>query len=209
MKRILELFVCLALAPMLSAQEFRATISGVVADPSGAPVPQARVIVTNMATNVTTGASTNSAGVYAVPYRLRNLPDRSHGRRLRCRCPPGNHAPRGRQGQVGFPTPGGSSSRTGNDFAAAPLINTATATSGQVVDRRTISELPLPDGNPDQLVLLDPGAIYTGSGLQFNRLIDVKHSSQVVVNGAPGTNEFYSQRHPGHGNHVHRRRRRK
>ena len=39
-------------------------------------------------------------------------------------------------------------------------------------------------------MLLDPGAVYTGSGLQFNRLIDVKHSSQVVVNGAPGTNEF-------------------
>src|SRR5262245_32893910 len=62
------LFIWLALAGVLSAQEFRATISGLVADPSGAPVPQARVIVTNTATNVATAASTNSAGVYAIPY---------------------------------------------------------------------------------------------------------------------------------------------
>src|SRR5579864_3695153 len=68
MKRIPGLLVCLALAGVLSAQEFRATISGVVADPSGAPVPQARVIVTNTATNVATAASTNNSGVYAVPY---------------------------------------------------------------------------------------------------------------------------------------------
>src|SRR4051812_43753745 len=70
MKRAVCLIVLLGLAGVLSAQEFRATISGVVSDPSGAPVPQARVVVTNAATNVATAASTNSAGVYAVPYLI-------------------------------------------------------------------------------------------------------------------------------------------
>jgi hypothetical protein len=59
-----------------------------------------------------------------------------------------------------------------------------------VIDERSITELPLPDGNPDQLMLLDPGAVYYGTSLQFNRLIDVKHSSDIIVNGAPGINEF-------------------
>ena len=46
-KKTVGLLLYLALAGTLNAQEFRATISGVVADPTGAPVLQARVMVTS------------------------------------------------------------------------------------------------------------------------------------------------------------------
>lgn len=185
------IIVLIALMATAAAQEFRATISGVVADPSGAPVPQAHVTVTNMATNVSTATSTNAAGVYAVPYLSSGT--------YQISVSAGGFETLVRQGitvhvddkiKLDFELQVGAVREQVTISAEAPLINTATATSGQVIDRRNISELPLPDGNPDQLVLLDPGAIYTGSGLQFNRLIDVKHSSSVTVNGAAGTNEF-------------------
>jgi hypothetical protein len=52
----------------LVAQEFRATITGIVTDPSGAAVPGATVKATNIANNISKEVETTSAGVYTVPY---------------------------------------------------------------------------------------------------------------------------------------------
>ncbi len=68
MKKTVLFSLGLLFAGVLAAQEFRATISGVVSDPTGAPVPGARIIVTNISTNVSTSTTSNTAGVYAVPY---------------------------------------------------------------------------------------------------------------------------------------------
>lgn len=53
---------------LLCAQGFRATITGIVTDPSGAAVPRARVTVTNTSTNVKSSGVTNSAGLYVISY---------------------------------------------------------------------------------------------------------------------------------------------
>ncbi len=50
------------------SQEFRATISGTVADPSGLAAPNVRVIATNVATNVASKATSNEAGLYVVRF---------------------------------------------------------------------------------------------------------------------------------------------
>src|SRR5215475_10094995 len=52
----------------LAAQEFRATLSGIVTDPSGAAIPGANVKATNTANNQAREVKTNGAGLYAVPY---------------------------------------------------------------------------------------------------------------------------------------------
>jgi hypothetical protein len=52
----------------LFAQEFRATLTGVISDPSGAAVPNATVRATNNATNQSKEAKSNSEGVYTLPY---------------------------------------------------------------------------------------------------------------------------------------------
>jgi hypothetical protein len=57
--------MCFAVA---SAQQgSTGTLNGVVKDPSGAVVPGATVVVTDMATNVTTTTTTTGAGVYTFP----------------------------------------------------------------------------------------------------------------------------------------------
>ena len=50
------------------AQETRGTILGTVRDPSGAVVPGATVVVTNVGTNVSTEVVSNDSGAFEVPY---------------------------------------------------------------------------------------------------------------------------------------------
>lgn len=65
-KRILILFmVCLGI---VFAQGERSTFNGTVTDASGAAVPGATVVATNLGTNVETKTSTTDAGVYRLPY---------------------------------------------------------------------------------------------------------------------------------------------
>src|SRR5207247_10039729 len=44
------------------------SIIGHAYDPSGAPTPNAKVIATNVLTGITTTRSTDSAGLYLIPY---------------------------------------------------------------------------------------------------------------------------------------------
>src|ERR1051325_1966226 len=64
---------CLLAAALLgavSAQTFQAQITGVVRDPSGASIPNARVVATNTATGVAYSTESNEQGI----YRLLALP---------------------------------------------------------------------------------------------------------------------------------------
>src|SRR5258708_24907958 len=52
----------------LSAQDFRATLSGQVTDPSHSAIPGATVKATNLNNNEVKEATTNSGGYYTLPY---------------------------------------------------------------------------------------------------------------------------------------------
>src|SRR5262249_56158450 len=73
--------------------------------------------------------------------------------------------------------------------ANAPLLETVSASAGQVIDDRRISELPLSDGNPFVLSRLVPGVAYTGD-LKFSRPFDNAGTSSINADGSLGGNEF-------------------
>ena len=52
----------------LIAQEFRATVSGLVTDPSGGGIPAAKVTLKNLATNEEQIAEHQRAGEYSIPF---------------------------------------------------------------------------------------------------------------------------------------------
>src|SRR6266702_4613227 len=58
----------LILSVGLFAQDFRATLSGTVTDPSGAAIPNVTVKATNIAVNSTKETKTTSDGVFTIPY---------------------------------------------------------------------------------------------------------------------------------------------
>ncbi|MBK7926368.1 MAG: TonB-dependent receptor [Bryobacterales bacterium] len=65
----LRVLVCLAiLAITVSAQEFRATISGLVTDPAGAPVVNAKILVRSVERDVAYETATNEAGRYVTRF---------------------------------------------------------------------------------------------------------------------------------------------
>ncbi len=55
------------LGPRLSAQTSRATLSGTVQDPTGAKLPNAQVVITNVDTGIARTLVTNESGIYNAP----------------------------------------------------------------------------------------------------------------------------------------------
>src|SRR5450759_625603 len=64
----LSVLVFVAISLNVYGQEVRATITGTVSDPAGAPVPGAVVTVTNTATNASVATRTTESGNYVTPF---------------------------------------------------------------------------------------------------------------------------------------------
>jgi hypothetical protein len=173
-----------------SAQEFRGSITGRVVDNNGAAVANAAVTITNAANNVPSSTTTNGDGDYTALYLTPGSYSvtveaagfkKSTRQNIEVRV--------GDKLQIDLQLEVGSVSDTVNVTSDAPLLETNTASAGQVIDRRRISELPLSDGNPFVLTRLAPGIAYTGD-LLFSRPFDNGGTSSIVADGATGGNEF-------------------
>ncbi|BDC51639.1 hypothetical protein F183_A39540 [Bryobacterales bacterium F-183] len=152
----------LVLAPSAYAQDARGAIIGTVSDGSGARIPNAAVSVTNKAMGAAVALKTNTSGAYAASYLI-----------------PGTY-------QVSAEAPGfkkviqdnielrvndrleinltlevGNAEQSISVSAETPLLATESASLGQVVDGRRVSELPIPHGNPYFLIGLAAGVSFT------------------------------------------------
>ena len=144
--------------PALFGQIDTGSIVGRVADPTGSAVPNAVILVTNTATNVTAATHTNSDGQYQVTA-----------------LPPGVYSVKA--SAAGFATEIASAieihvqSRPSVDFtlklgqisdvvevtSTAPLLQTQTADVGGVVESQQIVDLPLNGRRYADLALLEAG----------------------------------------------------
>src|SRR5262245_27510801 len=175
-----------------SAQEFRGSITGRVVDNSGAAVANAAVTITNTATNVSSSTTTNESGDYTALYLIPGPYSvtveatgfkKSTRQNIEIRV--------GDKLQIDLQLEVGNVSDTVNVTSDAPLLETNSATAGQVIDRRRISELPLSDGNPFTLTRLAPGIGYVGD-LKFSRPFDNNGTSDFIATGVSrvGGHEF-------------------
>src|SRR3989442_13827165 len=64
---VATLFVLVALIPAFGQQAATATIEGIITDPNGAVVPQAKVTAKNTETGFTREIQTDESGVYRLP----------------------------------------------------------------------------------------------------------------------------------------------
>lgn len=172
------------------AQEFRGSIAGRVTEGGGAAVANAQITVTNVATNASVSSTTKDSGEYQVLYLIPGnytLSVEASGFKKSIRQ---NIEVRvGDKLELDVALEVGAVTESVNITADAPLLETGSASAGQVIDQRRISELPLSDGNPFVLARLAPGIAYVGD-LKFSRPFDNGGTSDVVANGAPGRNEF-------------------
>jgi hypothetical protein len=190
-RRVLLLMaLCLSIASLALAQEFRGSIAGQVTDPSGAVLPGVQIVATNVATNTSTIAVSDDSGSYKLTYLtpgtyniVAELPGFKKAERQ------GVEVRVADQLTLDIRLEVGEVQQTVTVNAQAPLLETSTASTGQVIDQKRISELPLSDGNPFVLARLAPGVGYTGD-LKFSRPFDNSGTAALVSDGSPGKNEF-------------------
>ncbi len=182
--------VAVLFSAIVYGQDARGRIGGRVLDPSGAAVPHAGVEVTETATQVKTTATANESGAYEIPY-----------------LNPGNYTLV--VSVVGF----NSYRRTGIELRVADrltldislsvgqvsesvtvssqvsLVDTASASLGQVTDTRRIIDLPLPGGNSLSLAQFAPGVLYLAQPNHPSLGVGaVEIVSNIAVNGTRNGN---------------------
>ncbi len=203
MKRKLSLRLLLAAGlfwvTAAAGQEARGTILGRVTDSSGAVIPGASVKITNQSTGVTTSLVTNDQGNYQAPYlipgKYRVLAEMAGFKRF---LREGVELRVSDRLELDIALNVGEVTETVTVVGDSPLLETATASLGQVVDSRRVAELPLPHGNPYHLIQLAPGVGFARS-LTLDRPFEPTHivgyamdgvrsnRSEVTLDGVPNT----------------------
>ncbi len=181
------LLLCLTLTGILCrAQEVRGTILGRVTDAQGSVVPNAVVRVINTGTGIAVTLQTNEAGNYQAPYLLLGTYrveaeaagfKRVHREGLEVRL--------GDRLEINLQLPVGEVTETVNVEAPTPMLETASASMGTVVDSRRVSDLPLAHGNPYHLMQLAMGVAFTGNPA-LDRPFEPSHIANYAMDGARG-----------------------
>lgn len=166
------------------AQEFRGTISGAVTDPTGAVVPGAQVVVKEIHTGTTNKTTSDAAGQFVVPFLL-----------------PGEYSVTA--AAKGFQTTEqtlalqaqehpilnlklaiGNAGTTVTVSAAAPLLDQANASVGQVISTASVADLPLNGRTPAVLTELSVGVISTAAP-QLVHPFDNNAGNSWSIGGTP------------------------
>lgn len=185
-----SLGVCLCVA---WAQEFRATITGTVTDAQGAVMPGVRVEARNLATGVSVEAVTNDAGIYVAPFLpLGRYVLRASAEGFKTAVREDVELRVGDRLQIDFRMELGGVTEQITVSAAAELLETTTASKGQVINAAAVRDLPLLGRNPFLLAAIATGVQYTPTrGSRSNRPFDNGGMDSFSMNGGRQfTNEF-------------------
>src|SRR5207247_10008531 len=189
----LAVLVSLALCAPSFAQTL-GTITGEVKDSSGAVIPGATVTVTNKATNATRTSQSNEVGLFDVPA----LPPGTYT--VKTELDGFNTATRDVVLQVqqtltvNFSLELGTISEQTTVTGVSPLVETANATIGTVIENRRIVELPLNGRNYLQLVALSPNvsAEFAGPGQAGDRQGGTRANQQLSISGQRREFNYYT-----------------
>lgn len=174
---------------VMVGQETRGTLVGRVTDQTGAVIAGAQVAVENQATGFKSETTTNQDGLYQVRYLLpgyyqvsvsqpgfRTLVRRDIEIRISDRV------------ELNLTLEVGAVDQRIEVVGETPLLETASASMGQVVDTRRIQELPLLHGNPMAVLELTPGLVQARTsnlGLWGGRVFDNAWTTSFSIDGAP------------------------
>jgi hypothetical protein len=174
------------------AQEARGTILGRVSDATNAVIVGAKVTATNTATAVRYSSPTNASGDYILPFLIPGAYE------LSVESPGFKTYSRGaitiRESDrvtLDISMEVGDASQTVAVMAEAPILDTSTASMGQVIESRAIADLPSKDGMVLIMATLSPGVTFTPQSAAYVRPFDTSSPSTMSVDGTRnGSNEF-------------------
>ena len=146
-------------AVTLHGQIAGGNVSGIVSDPSGASIPQAKLVLRSLATQIVRTVKPNLEGFYAAPnlvpgeYEITASAQGFETQVARLTLPIGAEQ------ELNFALRIGSVDQTMNVEVPAGGIGLATSALGAVVNQKTIEELPLNGRSWTDLAILEPGVV--------------------------------------------------
>ena len=159
--------ICLLSFASAPAQEFRASIAGHVTDPSGASVPQAKVVATNNATKLASSAVTDNSGSYTIPLLqpgLYRVTFSAAGFKVFARENVSLEI--GQVAGMDVKLEVGDATQTVEVTGATEMLDTQTGNRAGLIDAKNVQDLPLNSGwNPFMLGLTASGVTYRGASI--------------------------------------------
>jgi hypothetical protein len=181
-----------------AAQLYTGSIAGVVTDSSGAVVPGAHVVATDVDKGFAFPGITDSVGRYllrSIPPATYNVSVEAAG--FKKERKDGLIITVNLNATVNFSLTVGATSQTVEVKASGVELQTQDAVTGQVIDRRAINNLPLVGRDVLQLTFLAPGVVSVAeaarndegfSGVNFNSNGGRNGTADVVMDGTSITN---------------------
>src|SRR5262245_20313191 len=188
---LLSLVLLLGLHATAHAQTGAASITGLLTDQSGAAAPGVTVTATNQATNVAYTAVANSAGNYniqSVPVGTYVVKAELSG--FKTATTKAFTLEAKQIARLDLKLELGSLEDKVEVTAEAPVLQTETATVGEVVSGKTVESLPLNGRNSSQLALLMPGAVTPNPGAQTDATNRGSGARPYVNGNREQTNNF-------------------
>jgi len=172
------------------AQTGGASITGVVTDDTRAALAGVTVTATNQATNVQHVTVTNQAGNYTItPVAVGSYVIRAELQGFRTSTTAPVALETRQVARLDFKMAVGPIAETVQVAGAAPILQTETATVGEVLSGNTVQSLPLNGRNTGQLALLLPGTVtYNPRG--FTNIGSVNMNRPFVNGNREQTNNF-------------------
>ncbi len=182
----------LAGALPLAAQEARGTLLGRVTDPTGAVIVGAKIDALNTATGVHYPGTTNGDGDYLLPFLIPgpyNITAEAGGFKSYTRS--GLNVRESDRITVDVVMEVGGANEKVTVTGEAPLVDTSTASMGQVVESRTILDLPTKDSMVLVMATMVPGVTFTPQTTAYIRPFDTGSPSDLSVNGVRQLNNEF------------------
>ena len=156
-------FVCVFASALAWAQNVHGKISGTVSDSSGAAIGQATLTLTNLDTGTKSQLRSDASGNYSfvdiLPGRYRIQVEKT-GFKSFVREPIIVEVESGLKVDIILPV--GAATETVEVTGETPLLQPETNSLGQVIEQRTVTDLPLNGRNPIALTELAPGVVPQG-----------------------------------------------
>jgi hypothetical protein len=167
------------------SQTFTGSIRGTITDPTAAAVPNAKVVATDVDRNTEYPTTADTAGRYVFP----GLPPATYVVTVEATgfhkaSQPAFRLEVQQQATLDIALTVGEIATTVEVTGSAPLLNTTSATLGQVVENKIIQSVPNSGRNPLSLVLLAPGITGGTGGVSFISNGVRNNSSEVVLDGS-------------------------